>query len=180
MFLLFLCCSLGFLRMSGYRQEGAEIEVSRLTEGKRVWVSGTVEGIEEKEKSYGVRLSDCRVMRRKDGKTGEIGADKGHPYGAEYAPEYKIPDMIVYVEREAFERVDNMQTIRLGMEAACFGKLEEPSEARNPGEFDFREYYRALGIRMQMFGEDVKILDTGSGWGYRDLLYRMKMCIRDS
>lgn len=175
MFLLFLCCSLGFLRMSGYRQEGAEIEVSRLTEGKRVWVSGTVEGIEEKEKSYGVRLSDCRVMRRKDGKTGEIGADKGHPYGAEYAPEYKIPDMIVYVEREAFERVDNMQTIRLGMEAACFGKLEEPSEARNPGEFDFREYYRALGIRMQMFGEDVKILDTGSGWGYRDLLYRMRM-----
>ena len=189
-FLLFLCCACGWLRMSGYQQEGAEKEVLRLTEGKRVWVRGTVEEIEEKEKSYGVRLSDCQVMSWKKGKVGESDAGS-RPYGAEYVPgyapeyvpeyapgyalEYKIPDMIVYVEREAFEREDKMQTIRLGMEAACFGELEEPSEARNPGEFDFREYYRALGIRMQMFGEDVKILDTGRCWRYRDLLYRMRM-----
>lgn len=172
-FLLLLCCVCGWMSMAGYRQEGTEKDVLRLSEGKRVWVGGKVAAIGEKEKSYGLTLTDCRVMMGRWGDT-EYGNGKYQGENLDLAAaEYDVPDLVVYVEKEKFERVEKQQTVRLGMEAAVFGKLEEPSEARNPGEFDFREYYRALGIRLQMFGEDLEILDDDS-WRYRDFLYRMK------
>ena len=150
--------------MSGYRKDGVEKETLRLTEGKRVWVRGIVEEIGEKEKSYGLTLSGCRGMG-----TGGTG-------------DWDAPDMVVYVEKEKFERVEESLTVRLGMEVAVWGEIKEPSEARNPGEFDFKEYYRALGIRLQMFGEDMRIVDDPRnegwkepGWRYRDWLYRMRL-----
>lgn len=170
-FLLLLCCMGGWMNMTGYRQEGTEKDVLRLAGGKRVWVGGNIVGIGEKEKSYGLTLAGCRVMTGLRGNT-EHGEYEGGNVDSDVA-EYEIPDLVVYVEKEKFERVEKQQTVRLGMEVAVFGKLEEPSEARNPGEFDFREYYRALGIRLQMFGEDMEILDDGS-WRYRDFLYRLR------
>lgn len=172
-FLLLLCCMGGWMNMTGYRQEGTEKDVLRLAGGKRVWVGGNIVGIGEKEKSYGLTLAGCRVMTGLRGNTGHgDGEYEGGNVDSDVA-EYEIPDLVVYVEKEKFERVEKQQAVRLGMEVAVFGKLEEPSEARNPGEFDFREYYRALGIRLQMFGEDMEILDDGS-WRYRDFLYRMR------
>ena len=184
-FLLFLCLVVGFAGMSGYRKDGVEKEALWLTEGKRVWVRGIVEEIGEKEKSYGLTLSGCRVMGTGTGGLGgkrlEKTGDRSEN-GVEGSGDWDAPDMVVYVEKEKFERVEESLTVRLGMEVAMWGEIKEPSEARNPGEFDFKEYYRALGIRLQMFGEDMKVVDgprkegwKEPGWRYRDWLYRMRL-----
>lgn len=46
-----------------------------------------------------------------------------------------------------------------GMEVEVRGKLEQVEAPRNPGEFDFRVYYRSKGTACRMFGETVKIID---------------------
>lgn len=45
-----------------------------------------------------------------------------------------------------------------GMTVEVRGKLELVEEPRNPGEFDFRTYYRSKGIACRMFGEQVRVI----------------------
>lgn len=46
-----------------------------------------------------------------------------------------------------------------GMTAEIKGKMEAIEGPRNPGEFDFRRYYRSKGTACRMFGEQIKIID---------------------
>lgn len=45
-----------------------------------------------------------------------------------------------------------------GMTVEVRGKLEPVEESRNPGEFDFRTYYRSKRIACRMFGEQVRVI----------------------
>lgn len=214
--LLFFCCVMGFWGMKGYQRDGLGREALRVADGKRVWVSGTVAGIREKEKSYEVALEGCRMLRKIEcgqgddsgtksgggkagGGSGNDGVWEKDRNGQKLEPEIRLqqksrsgqglqeeladitcelPNMMVYVEREKFEKVNAGETVRLGMEVAAWGELSEFSEARNPGEFDFREYNRALGIHLQMFGEDFAVRGR-KYWGYRDFVYRLRLAAGD-
>lgn len=46
-----------------------------------------------------------------------------------------------------------------GTTAEIKGKMEAIEGPRNPGEFDFRRYYRSKGTACRMFGEQIKIID---------------------
>lgn len=49
-----------------------------------------------------------------------------------------------------------------GMTVEIKGKMEAIEGPGNPGEFDFRRYYRSKGTACRMFGEQIKIID----WEY--------------
>lgn len=49
------------------------------------------------------------------------------------------------------------QRLAVGMEIQARGKLEAVEGPRNPGEFDFRSYYRSKGLSARMFADDIKI-----------------------
>lgn len=152
--LLFLCGLLGYGRMRGLSAKDTGKDVRSITRGKPVTVCGKVAGIAGKEKRFALTLTDCRLLLK----------DESH----------EMPDMLVYVDRDVFESADAKERVRLGMEIRVKGIPKVPSEARNPGEFDFRMYYGALGIYYQVFGEKLEI-SGGTYWRYRDGLYRMKM-----
>ena len=46
-----------------------------------------------------------------------------------------------------------------GMTVEIKGKMEAIEGPGNPGEFDFRRYYRSKGTACRMFGEQIKIID---------------------
>ena len=46
-----------------------------------------------------------------------------------------------------------------GMTVEIKGKMEAIEGPGNPGEFDFRRYYRSKGTACRMFGEQIKIMD---------------------
>lgn len=46
--------------------------------------------------------------------------------------------------------------MRIGMRVSVRGELEAMGQATNPGEFDYGEYYHALGIEGRMFGKDLR------------------------
>lgn len=152
--LLFLCCVLGYGRMRAYLSVDQGEYILFLAKGKPVTVYGTVRRIAGKEKHLGLTLTECSLVWDEAA--------------------YKMPDMLVYVERETFQTVDEKGKVRLGMQISVRGKPEKPSEVRNPGEFDFREYYKALGISYQMFGERLEVSDRRY-YRYRDGLYRMRL-----
>ena len=62
---------------------------------------------------------------------------------------------------------------RLGSIIAVEGEVSYFKEARNPGEFDARSYYRILGFDYRLY--DAKILSESSEYsGYRETLYRIR------
>lgn len=70
---------------------------------------------------------------------------------------------------------EDNQDFEAGMSLRIKGELEPFPEARNPGEFDYRKYCRAMGVECRMYGEEVEV--TG---GEPSPLLRLLSAIRDS
>lgn len=151
--LLFLCCGAGYARMAAYEAAAPGEDVIALTKGKPVTVRGKVSGIAVKSSSVSLTLKECGLVWKE--------------------ARYPLPDIVVYLEPEEFRRADGRETVRLGMEFSLRGILKKPSQARNPGEFDFCGYYKTQGIYYQMFGKQMELTDP-SFWRYRDGLYRLR------
>lgn len=151
--LLLLCCGAGYARMAAYEAAAPGGEALSITKGKPVTVQGKVAGISSKPNSVGLTLTDCSLVWKE--------------------ALYPLPDMAVYLKPEVFRTADEAETVRLGMEISLRGIPQKPSQARNPGEFDFCSYYQAQGIYYQMFGEQPKLVNR-SFWRYRDGLYRLR------
>lgn len=122
-----------------------------VVEEQTVSVRGEIARISETEKSYGLRLKNCVMVWQEE--------------------KVAMPDILVYVERGQFERLER---IRIGMEVSVMGKLERPEKARNPGEFDYRSYYRSQGIWYRMFGTGLSI-ENRSFRPYADGIYRLRL-----
>lgn len=77
---------------------------------------------------------------------------------------YRIPAITVSVEeavwKEAVERDLPEGEAVPGMGVRFTGKLESFSEARNPGEFDYRVYYRSMMLRCRLKAQQAVIYDT--------------------
>lgn len=152
--LLLLSCLAGFARMKMEQQPLQADEYLALTRGKSVEVLGIVRGISEKESFYALTLSDTVMVWD--------------------AKEYPIPGVLLYIGKEEFEREEKRSMLRIGMEISAKGKPEKPSVPRNPGEFDFRTYYRAVGIVYQVFGKEMKVVNSHY-IPYDDFLYRFRL-----
>ncbi len=64
-------------------------------------------------------------------------------------------DLLIYLEDEP----DRFQ-VRPGMTVSVWGELETMGRATNPGQFDYRTYYHALGIEGRMFADKADIVES--------------------
>lgn len=156
--LLLLCvfCA-GYGRMAWEIREWEEIEERLWENGEVVCLSGKVEDIREKERTIALTV-----------KTEEMGK------------------VFVSVEREgAGNREGNLpemerkilEDLPIGCAVEVRGEVNRFGEARNPGQFDRRAYYRSQGISAAVFAWEVswdakKGRDDGSP--YLDALYRIR------
>lgn len=152
--LLLFFVSLGFGRMKMEQRPPDADGYLAAARGKQVEVLGTVGAIAEKESFFALTLSDVRMIWE-----GE---------------ELPIPGLLLYIEKEEFQQSEERHTLRLGMEVCAKGKPEQPAGPRNPGEFDFGTYYKALGISYQMFGSKLEVTDFDH-IPYLDAIYRLRL-----
>lgn len=54
---------------------------------------------------------------------------------------------------------EKRESLGLGQLVLVVGEVQPFSEARNPGEFDFKTYYRSLGLDYKIYGEELTVLD---------------------
>ncbi len=90
-----------------------------------------------------------------------------------YNKEIKFPDIIVYADPEKINGF-NTDDLCIGMRIQAEGKIRPYSEATNPGEFDQKKYYHALGIEGTMFPDNIRIIDDGA-LVYPEIIRRIKI-----
>ena len=147
--LLPIFCVLGILWVKeDLRKEQKYDEIVSEVEGKEIEIKGILVGIQEKKDSDKLVLELDRVSLKKEGKK--------QPYGK----------VLAYM--------DKMDTcLRIGMTLCIQGELEGFDKPGNPGEFDYKGYYHALGIQGRFYGERLEIYGT-EYWPYFDRIYRLK------
>ena len=102
--------------------------------GARAVVQGTIGKAEPGEGSLSLVLEEVKA------RVGKVGR--------------KYDRVIVYVKDEGD---GGLPRLFPGMAVEIRGKLEAIERPRNPGEFDFRRYYRSKGAACRMFGEQLKV-----------------------
>ena len=120
-------------------------------DGKMVWLEGTVlDGRNGKEQTVFL-LTDCAVTW------------KGHEAGNLNR---------VQVSMAQTTEAPDQTGIWIGDRIAVFGEITEFDEARNPGEFDYQSYYRALKLDYRLKADSWKLEEAHCNW-YRELLRRL-------
>ena len=143
--LLFLVCllfgsSLGMAR--GQQEKGIldhEEFVARTMTGARILVRGVIKKAEQKENTITLMLE-------------EVTAEAGRRTG-------KFRRMVVYAENRTTEKNDSDSggELAVGVKVQVRGKLAPVEGPGNPGEFDFRTYYRTKGIACRLYGENLAV-----------------------
>lgn len=143
--LLFLVCllsgsSLGMAR--GWQEKGFldhEESVARTMAGARILVRGVIKKAEQKEDTVSLVLE-------------EVTAEAGRRTG-------KFRRMVVYAENRTTEKNDSDSggELAVGVKVQVRGKLAPVEGPGNPGEFDFRTYYRTKGIACRLYGENLAV-----------------------
>lgn len=150
---IFVCA--GMLR--GFQAQAAcEREMALDLDGRMAEVRGKVDQVSEKQGRVTLTLKDGRVRLLADREeTGTLGRIQ------------------VYVDGEDMDRLPGIGTL-VSVRGECSGF----DAARNPGEFDYRTYYRSLKLnyRMSAFSFEVVDGDSVGIWDrYRDGLNRLSM-----
>lgn len=139
----FLFVLVGFCRIQR-AQQWAESELSLNLDKRTVVLEGTIEEIQVTAARTALVLQLCQIQ-----------SDDGLK---------ELEQVQVYLDGQ-------QQILRLGNRVQVTGQLTAFSQARNPGEFDFRNYYRAQNINYRLWGKSCVLVD-GSYYWYRDCLYR--------
>lgn len=93
--------------------------------------------------------------------------------------------VLVYVKtREKWKKTNGrgdeelLETLSIREEITATGKVRIPKRARNPGQFDLKNYYRAQGISMMLFADSLEkensLQAKSSGSPYFNGLYRIR------
>lgn len=125
MMLLLFCCLIGLIRMSYERS----LSYPRWEQEESVRLGGRVISISRK-KDYWQLIIDRLKFEQAE-------------------PPDKSFQAILIIKNEALIDDDQI-AIKIGMKIAAFGETRLFDQARNPGEFDLRKYYRASGIIYRM------------------------------
>ncbi|MBO5030991.1 MAG: DNA internalization-related competence protein ComEC/Rec2 [Lachnospiraceae bacterium] len=80
----------------------------------------------------------------------------------------EISGVICYIEQE-----ENQTEPKIGSTIAVKGTVSYFDEARNPGEFDVRSYYRILGMDFKLYKAQI-LAESKEYSGYRETLYRIR------
>lgn len=97
-----------------------------------VSLSGRVAEVEEKTQVRAVRLEDCIVSV----------AERS----------VREENLLVYIRPEQLE-----ETIKIGNIVSVAGEAAPFEEARNPGNFDQRSYYRIQGLHVLVWAESIRV-----------------------
>lgn len=154
--------------------------------GARVTVTGTVEKVEYKADTIGIALENVMVQAgRMEGRLGcvMVYVDESVLSGSwkddmEAGQDEKGEDEKGEDEKREDEKTAFFYGLAVGMEVQVRGKLTIIEAPRNPGEFDFRGYYRSKGIVCRMFGEQL-FITGGEGIPYFDSLNRFRLWCSD-
>ena len=143
--LLFLVCllsgsSVGMTR--GQQEKGIldhEESVARTMAGVRILVRGVIKKAEQKENTITLMLEEV---------TAEAGKRS-----------VKFRRMVVYAENRTTEKDDSDlgEELAVGVKVQVRGKLAPVEGPGNPGEFDFRTYYRTKGTACRLYGENLAV-----------------------
>ena len=141
---------LGMVRGWQARELG-ERELGLMLDGKEAVIIGRVSEIAWSGDWAAAVLSSV------SGKTAESG--------------FSLNRIQVYLDAGEPEERERLMKLRVGNHLELYGTCSAFDPARNPGEFDFRLYYRSMKLHYRMFAEGWQI--TGDkAWPIRDFLYR--------
>ena len=126
----------------GWQEKGFldhEESVARTMAGARILVRGVIKKAEQKEDTVTLVLE-------------EVTAEAGRRTG-------KFRRMVVYAENRTTEKNDSDSggELAVGVKVQVRGKLAPVEGPGNPGEFDFRTYYRTKGIACRLYGENLAV-----------------------
>ncbi|HWQ30937.1 MAG TPA: DNA internalization-related competence protein ComEC/Rec2, partial [Negativicutes bacterium] len=86
-----------------------------------------------------------------------------------------------YNKRErVFLKTKSKQIFQFGDKVRVDGALSGISGIRNPGDFDYRMYYKSRGIGGMITAAKIKLLESGSAGFAETLLYRSREKVRDT
>lgn len=160
--LIFQAVGTGSLFRAG---ETEHVDLTETESGSSVWteqvyLTGTVDRIEEKENVTAVFLTDNQISA------------SGQKISESKVLVYVKPDQIKISNQNQTEN-QNDNRIRAGNRLRIAGEAEVFSSARNPGNFDQKFYYEKQGIRFLIWAEQVELI-SGRTDRVKDFLQRMR------
>ncbi len=174
-FLLLLFGMAGFFHMS--RTAGRldrEEEAAAVYEGRTVTVSGRIRKAEEREDGWNLVLEEIRMQagtQMQEGAAIQTGVvmQRGKTTGEREQTQRNCwRYAAVYLDQE----VPGAELLP-GCSVTLSGSMERIEGIRNPGEFDFRCYYRSRNIACRFYGKRILSLE-GQPYPYERLLYGLK------
>lgn len=148
--LLPICVLGGFVRAQNVRR-ACDRECLLALDGKEAVVEGTVCTLQKRQDGWAFGLEDC-ILYPAEGRT-----DSGNLMG-----------LLVYTE--------TADRPLLGSRVRAEGTMKAIDMARNPGEFDYRLYYRAKKQNYRMFADGWEAVGCERNFDrYRELLYGLSV-----
>lgn len=149
--LIFLYLGAGWAGYDCRKWEERELNVEEIS-GCHVEAEGRISSLEEENGALRIILNENQVWKRKKGRR-------------DAAAGYPIPGLMVTMKPAgipgAFSGKEGEAGLCVGQVVRVRGEAQPFSRARNPGEFDTRAYYEALGLDCKLSGEELEILDSG-------------------
>jgi competence protein ComEC len=105
-------------------------------------VQGRISSIEEEKGAVRLTLKNNRIRKMKKGVWEEVLYD---------------PPAIVVSLKEG--ELALCRSMGIGQIVAARGAVQPFSQARNPGEFDFKGYYQSMGVYFSLFAEEIELVD---------------------
>ncbi len=90
----------------------------------------------------------------------------------------KLRYLLICLDGSAIEKSGELS---IGMKVAASGRYSPFTEASNPGQFDYRSYYRAQKLSYRFFADELKVTDKHSNLcdRFRELLRRASCRLAD-
>ncbi len=87
-----------------------------------------------------------------------------------WSKDFSLGNVIVYFSDEPDVRIGNAIKVE--------GEFKQFDEARNPGNFDMREYYMSIGIYGMIFGSSYEVRDSSFDY-LRQSLYELRLSVKE-
>ena len=149
--LLFLYLGAAWAHGDQKKWEKREKSIGALTE-TYVEARGTITSIEEEDGTFEILLKDNRVYPRS-------GKDR------DKTDCFLIPGLMVtfkdFKKEEKNSSIVSLKGLGIGETVLIRGEGKAFSRARNPGEFNFWEFYKAMGLDLKIYGKELVVLDPG-------------------
>lgn len=140
-----VCIAAGGIRMQ-LEQQWAQSELGLLLDGRTLTAEGTLSQVSSTADREVLLLKDCTVISENAGG--------------------QLKRLLVYVQQDT-------GAIPAGSRVRVTGKVSDFDRARNPGEFDYRLYYRSRKLNYRMKGRSADVVKMPAG-RFREWLRRIR------